>query len=177
MGKTSLMARTAERLRDEGVRAVVVDLNTIGHAEDLERAQWYYSILSTIADTLEMRRELRDFWEAGTDKPPLYRWVEALRIILTRRVTERLVVFIDEIDNVLALPFKTAEFFAAIRSCYNRRSQDPEFERITFCLLGVADAADLIDDPRLTPFNIGRRIRAERLHARGSIRARERPGR
>ncbi len=34
----------------------------------------------------------------------------------------------------------------------------PEFERLTFCLLGVATPSDLIRDTRTTPFNIGRRI-------------------
>src|SRR5207302_3579069 len=48
--------------------------------------------------------------------------------------------------------------FAAIRECYNRRTQEPEFERLTFCLLGVATPSDLIQDVRTTPFNIGRRI-------------------
>ena len=67
-------------------------------------------------------------------------------------------IFIDEIDAVRSLPFSTDEFFAAIRECYNRRTQDPEFERLTFCLLGVATPSDLIQDTRLTPFNIGRRI-------------------
>src|SRR5947209_7759255 len=31
-------------------------------------------------------------------------------------------------------------------------------ERLIFCILGVATPADLIRDPRTTPFNIGRRI-------------------
>ena len=35
---------------------------------------------------------------------------------------------------------------------------DPEFERLTFVLLGVATPADLIKDRRRTPFNIGRGI-------------------
>src|SRR5262249_51796665 len=70
----------------------------------------------------------------------------------------RLVIFIDEIDTVRGLPFSTDEFFAAIRECYNRRAQDPEFLRLTFCLLGVATPSDLIRDTRTTPFNIGRRI-------------------
>jgi hypothetical protein len=70
----------------------------------------------------------------------------------------RLVIFIDEIDAVRSLPFSTDEFFAAIRECYNRRSQQPDFARLTFCLLGVATPSDLIQDPRTTPFNIGRRI-------------------
>jgi hypothetical protein len=50
------------------------------------------------------------------------------------------------------------EFFAAIRECYNARTEEAEFNRLTFCLLGVATPADLIRDPRQTPFNIGRRI-------------------
>jgi hypothetical protein len=68
------------------------------------------------------------------------------------------VIFIDEIDIVRSLPFSTDEFFAAIRECYNRRAEEPEFERLTFCLIGVATPSDLIRDVRLTPFNIGRRI-------------------
>ena len=38
------------------------------------------------------------------------------------------------------------------------RLWDPEFQRLTFCLLGVAAPADLISDQRTSPFNIGRRI-------------------
>ena len=71
---------------------------------------------------------------------------------------KRLVIFIDEIDAVRSLPFSADEFFAGIRECYNRRAEDPRFERLTFCLLGVASPSDLIRDTRLTPFNIGRRI-------------------
>src|SRR5205807_5979696 len=80
---------------------------------------------------------------------------------LNARTPERppsLVIFVDEIDAVRSLRFSADEFFAAIRECYNRRSQDPEFHRLTFCLLGVATPSDLIQDTRTTPFNIGRRI-------------------
>src|SRR5205807_8109723 len=70
----------------------------------------------------------------------------------------KLVIFVDEIDVVRSLPFSADEFFAAIRECYNRRSQNPAFERLTFCLLGVATPSDLIQDVRMTPFNIGARI-------------------
>jgi hypothetical protein len=72
--------------------------------------------------------------------------------------TGRLVIFVDEIDIVRSLPFSTDEFFAAIRECYNRRTEDPSFNRLAFCLLGVAAPSDLIRDTGLTPFNIGRRV-------------------
>jgi hypothetical protein len=70
----------------------------------------------------------------------------------------RLVIFLDEIDVVQSLPFSADEFFAGIRECYTRRAQEPALERLTFCLLGVASPTDLIQDTRITPFNIGRRI-------------------
>jgi hypothetical protein len=68
------------------------------------------------------------------------------------------VIFVDEIDAVLRLPFSTDEFFAGIRELYNFRTEDAELERLTFCLLGVASPSDLIRDTRTTPFNIGQRI-------------------
>ena len=46
----------------------------------------------------------------------------------------RVVIFVDEIDAVRSLPFSTDEFFAGIRECFNRRTSDPEIERLTFCL-------------------------------------------
>ncbi|NJL65605.1 MAG: hypothetical protein HC903_32275 [Methylacidiphilales bacterium] len=49
-------------------------------------------------------------------------------------------------------------FFALIRSCYEKRSLNPEYNRLTFALLGVATPSDLIEDKRRTPFNIGRAI-------------------
>ena len=64
-------------------------------------------------------------------------------------------IFVDEIDAVRSLPFSTDEFFAAIRECYNRRTEDAELSRLTFCLLGVATPSDLIRDTRTTPFNVG----------------------
>ncbi len=59
---------------------------------------------------------------------------------------------------VRGLPFSTDDFFAAIRECYIRRSENPALRQLTFCLLGTAAPTDLIRDTRLTPFNIGRRI-------------------
>jgi hypothetical protein len=67
-------------------------------------------------------------------------------------------LFVDELDVVRSLPFETDEFFAAIRECYNRRAEDPELNRLTFCLLGVATPSGLISNRHQTLFNIGRRV-------------------
>jgi WD40 repeat protein len=153
MGKSSLMVRTAHRLREGGVRTVVLDLTALGQSVTPE--QWYGSMLGLLGEQLRRQRELMSFWRENAHEGPLRRWMGALAQALDG---EPLVVFIDEIDAVRSLPFPTDEFFAAIRECYNRRSTDPHYEGLTFCLLGVATPSDLIRDTRTTPFNIGRRI-------------------
>ncbi len=57
------------------------------------------------------------------------------------------------------LDFKTDEFFGAIRETHNARADDPAFERLTFCIIGTVAPTDLIRDVRLSPFNIGTRIK------------------
>jgi WD40 repeat protein len=159
MGKSSLMVHTVARLREaqsHPIKSVVLDLSALGRNLTLE--QWYASLRDRIGRQLDLEDEMKDFWDAHQHLSPLQRWMEALRQIILERYPGQIVIFIDEIDFVRSLPFDTDEFFAAIRSCYNRRTEDAAFLRLTFCLLGVASPAELIRDPNMTPFNIGRRI-------------------
>jgi WD40 repeat protein len=156
MGKSSLMVHTAGRLRQEGIAVAFMDLTAVG--QNLTVEQWYDGLLRQIGRYLDLEDELEEFWFEHTALAPLQRWLEALREVVLTRFPGRIVLFIDEIDVVLSLPFSSDELFAAIRQCYNRRAQIPEFKRLTFGLLGVATPSDLIQDPNITPFNIGRRI-------------------
>jgi WD40 repeat protein len=156
MGKSSLMVRTAARLRRGGATVLFVDLTALGQGASIE--QWYDGLLYRVSRQLELEDELDDFWRERERLGPLQRWMAALREVVLEQVPGQVVIFIDEIDAVRSLSFATDEFFAAIRECYTRRSEDPAFDRLTFCLLGVARPADLIRDTRTTPFNIGRRI-------------------
>jgi tetratricopeptide (TPR) repeat protein len=155
-GKSSLMVRTAVRLREEGGTVAVLDLTAIG--QNLTAEHWYSGLLGRIGEQLEIEDELDDFWLADKQLGPLQRWMAAIREVVLRKFTGRVVIFIDEIDAVRSLPFSTDEFFAGIREFYNRRAEDPNLERLTFCLLGVATPSDLIRDTRTTPFNVGKRI-------------------
>ncbi len=156
MGKSSLMVRTAERLRRQGAAVAVLDLTAVG--QNLSAEQWYDGLIGYVGRQLDLEDAVEDFWLANARLGPLQRWMRALREVILPRRPGRVVVFVDEIDAVRSLPFSTDEFFAAIRERYNRRTQDPELSRLTFCLLGVATPSDLIRDTRTTPFNIGRRI-------------------
>jgi len=156
MGKSSLMVRTAAQLREEGCGVVVLDLTAIG--QNLNAEQWYRGLLEQMAVQLELEEELVGFWRYNKELGVMQRWMRAVREIALTRYPGQVVVFIDEIDAALSLPFSTDEFFAAIREFYNRRAEDEELERLTFCLLGVASPSDLMRDTRATPFNIGQRI-------------------
>src|SRR5262245_32253440 len=156
MGKSSLMVRTAARLREEGVGVAVLDLTALG--QNLNAEQWYSGLLTQMGQQLELEDELEEFWDGNRKLGPLQRWMHAVRRVALPRYTGPVVIFVDEIDAVRSLPFSTDEFFAAIREFHNRRTEDEELKRLTFCLLGVASPSDLIRDTRTTPFNIGKRI-------------------
>ncbi len=156
MGKSSLMVRTAARLREVCAGVAVLDLTAIG--QNLSAEQWYRGLLTQMAQQLDLEDELDEFWDAHRQIGPLQRWMQVVRRIVLPRYPGPVVIFVDEIDAVRSLPFSTDEFFAAIREFYNRRTADEELKLLTFCLLGVASPSDLIRDTRTTPFNIGQRI-------------------
>lgn len=156
MGKSSLIVRTSTRLGTAGTRVAILDLTALG--QNLSVEQWYGGLLFQLGQRLALDDELMVFWAGHPDLGPLQRWFLAIQAVVLPRIAAPLVIFIDEIDVVRSLPFRTDEFFAGIRECYTRRATDPDFERLTFCLSGVAMPSDLIQDERTTPFNIGRRI-------------------
>ncbi len=169
MGKSSLMVRAAATLRAKGCETAILDLTAIGLIVSPE--QWYDGMVARIGNQLRLEDELEDYWMQNRSVGPLQRLMGSLSQVVSPKIRQRaaarglsetsmphLVVFVDEIDAVRSLSFSTDEFFAGILEFYNRRATDTEVGKITFCLLGAATSADLIRDPRITPFNIGRRI-------------------
>ena len=157
VGKSSLMAHSKRRLEEAGVAVAAVELTALGISSTTPE-QWYDALLAKIGAQLGLEDALEDFWFEHERLAPLPRFLEALRQVVLERRAERVAIFLDEIDVVRSLHFATDELFAGIRELYNRRTLDPALERLSFCLIGVAQPTDLIQDSRITPFNIGRRI-------------------
>ena len=157
MGKSSLMARTAKRLREQSgkIRTAILDLSSMGGEQDKPDA-WYYGLARRLTLDLRIAADLKTWWQERTGLPALQRLSETFDLLLSE-TSDRLVVFVDEIDWTIRLPYSD-DFFAAIRACYNARATNPDYQRLTFVLLGVASPSDLIKDPTRTPFNIGHRI-------------------
>src|SRR5207249_3555476 len=80
MGKSSLMVRTAVRLRVEGIQAVVLDFTAVG--QNLSAEQWYYGLLDLVGEQVRMEAALEAFWNEHVQLGPLQRFMRALRSVV-----------------------------------------------------------------------------------------------
>jgi hypothetical protein len=156
MGKSSLQVRTMRRLQGEGIACASIDLSDIG-SKLVSLEKWYGGVAYKLASSFNLFEavEFMSWWRGREFMSPVQRLGELIEQILLVQLTQNLVIFIDEIDSVLGLKEPLDDFFALIRACYNKRAQKPEYNRLTFALLGVATPSDLIRDKKRTPFNIG----------------------
>ncbi|MDF5740190.1 AAA-like domain-containing protein, partial [Nostoc sp. S13] len=159
MGKSSLRVQVMQQLQIEGFACAVVDITAIGTA-DITPEQWYAGVIDTLVGSFNIYTtfDLDTWWTDNGLLSPVQRLSKFIETILLKIITENIVIFIDEIDSVLSLSFNFDDFFAVIRDCYNRRADHPEYNRVTFALIGVSTPSNLIQDKRRTPFNIGQAI-------------------
>ena len=166
MGKSSLMIRTAEQLIDAGRQAVIVDLTQLG--TQLSADEWYSDFLDLVASQLMLATDVKRWWQENGESGLTLRLTRFFQEVVLAEVSEPVVVFVDEIDTTLSLAF-TDDFYAAIRYLYVARSTDSRLRRLSFVLIGVATPADLIRDPKRTPFNIGQRVDLTDFTAREAL--------
>jgi len=158
MGKSSLMVRTLAQLQESGWKGIILDFS----AKDTQSDQpsfWYNGIINQLNNHFKLldRGDFRTWLKERDFISPVERLGEFIETVLLPGIIEPIVIFVDEIDSTLGLPF-TDDFFALIRACYNRRAEKPDYKRLTFALLGVAAPSELIEDAKRTPFNIGKSI-------------------
>lgn len=155
MGKSSLRVRVMHRLKQCNYACSNIDLSI--DETSIASNQWYFGILDNIVEDLGLNLQLDYWWNQQSSLSPLKKISKFIDEILLVEIPTNIVIFIDEIDSVLSLKFSTNDFFAFIRACYNRRADRDrsQYNRLTFCLLGVATPSTLIADKQRTPFNIG----------------------
>ncbi|MEM1425984.1 MAG: AAA-like domain-containing protein, partial [Cyanobacteria bacterium P01_H01_bin.130] len=156
MGKSSLAVQGIARLERDGVDCFYLDLSKFEAA--IEPARWYANIAFELADALDLDGA-EELWQSLEMVSPLERQAKVLERVVLPEIEGGLAIFLDEIDSVLGLEFNADDLFAFIRACYNQRAVKSEYGKLTFCLLGVASPAELVQDTTRTPFNIGRAIR------------------
>ena len=162
MGKSSLQVRTIQRLTNEGIACAAIDISEIGN-RGVTPEQWYAGLLRILENNFNLSDivNVRTWWRDRNFLTPVQRLSEFIETVLLPNISSNIVIFIDEIDSILALDFPADDFLALIRSCYNKRANNSEFDRLTWALLGVASPTDLCREQNAstnTPFNIGKAI-------------------
>ena len=163
MGKSSLRVKTMQRMQKEGFICLGIDITEIGSI-NITDEEWYAGLLDTLINGLEAINifleddnfDLNDWWEAHHLLSPLQRFGKFIETLLLP-LNKNFIIFIDEIDSILSLPFKE-DFFALIRACFNNRQERVIYQQITFAIFGVTTPSDLIGDKGRTPFNIGKAV-------------------
>jgi WD40 repeat protein len=159
MGKSSLRVQTMARLQQEGFACAAVDITSIG-TSDITPQEWYFGMIDSLVNSFELYNNFDSYeWWTNHDLvSPVQRFSKFVPEVLLKFIDKSIVIFVDEIDSVLALPFNIDDFFAVIRECFNQRGDQSDYQRLTFALIGVAAPSDLISNHLRTPFNIGRAI-------------------
>ena len=156
MGKSSLRAKIMHQLISEGYVCAALDLTEI-LSNDTTEDQLYNSIIFNLAKKLGLFPEFNyRSWKKNLDYlSSLEKLGEFIEEILLKQISQKIVIFIDEIDTVLDLNFSCDRFFAFLRSLYNKRAETIEYNRLTLVLIGRTAPHYLIKNPESTPFNIG----------------------
>ncbi len=164
MGKSSLRVHTMRRLQEKGIACTAIDLTEI-ISPDITRSEFYGSITYTIADSYNLLDRIGGFdtwWRKYELLAPLHRLGRFIKEVLLTDASlsgKNIVIFVDEVDSVLRLPFRVDDFFGLIKACHESRAYQPEYNRLTFAILGVASPSDLIRGEEHTlPFNFGQAI-------------------
>lgn len=160
MGKSSLLVQTHHRLQEEGFQCATLDMTMIG-SETITPDQWYKGLVLDLTRKFKLFKtvNLKKWWQEQEDISLPQRFNKFIsEILLTQFLNQNIIIFIDEIDSILSLNFPIDDFFALIRFCYNQRSLESDYNRLTFAIFGVATPSDLIADKKRTPFNIGKAI-------------------
>ncbi|GAB1542385.1 hypothetical protein NUACC21_50590 [Scytonema sp. NUACC21] len=161
MGKSSLRVQTMKKLQKAGIVCAAIDITLLG-TQQVTPEQWYGSFIQNLVNNCELEENFDvSTWLNQHGHLSPVTWLQIfIEKVLLQEISQQIVIFIDEIDSILQLDFKE-DFLAFIRACYNRRSDNSAYNRLTFVLLGVATPSDLIRDKKRTPFNIGKAIQLE----------------
>ena len=136
-GKTSLAAATA------AVCAESVSCGTRGpdahqwRGSVCQRGRWYYSIVYRIARDLRIKADLQAWWAERGGLTNLQRLREFFQEIVLQETEQPVAVFIDRLEAIADEPL-AQDLLAAVRACYDARATIPDFNRLSFGMLGAA---------------------------------------
>ena len=159
MGKSSLRVQMVKQLKTEGINCAAIDLTGISDRQ-VRPQHWYAGLTYLLVKAFRLLDtvNIRSWWGDRDLLSPSQRLSEFIETVLLPNIPGKIAIFMDEIDSVLNLDFDTDPLFKILRYCYNQRADIPDYNRLTFILLGAASPYQLIQDKSTTAFNIGQKI-------------------
>jgi len=80
-GKSSLKMHTVKKLRDEGKKCALINLQRFG-TSDITVDKFYASMVENVAKSLELNFDVLDFWKSKSYKLPIERWINFIDEII-----------------------------------------------------------------------------------------------
>lgn len=157
VGKTSLLARGLQFAREAGCKVALTDYQKL-NAHELENVQHFFmGLAESLAAQLDVDADVRKSWDP--ERGANTNFERFLRREILRNLNAHLVWAMDEVDRLFTCPFRN-EVFALFRSWHNERATDPSgpWAGLTLAITYATEAHLLIDDPNMSPFNIGVRL-------------------
>ncbi|MCA9999129.1 MAG: AAA-like domain-containing protein, partial [Anaerolineales bacterium] len=156
VGKTSLLKQLAHQLKDIGWHYAYVDFSTL---MDLPKTEWYRELGRELARTL-----------TPNHSPMLTNQIQLRSYLLYTALKEQphIILLFDEVEGVgqardnNGQPFSDT-FFSTLRNFFIQR--DDYEGTLVVALAGAVNPNDLVQDPGISPFNIGQKISLDNFTA------------
>lgn len=148
MGKTSLMKRVATQLEQQGWCCPFIDLATL---RNLDRGRWFRSVGESIAQACQ----LPDIQSSLNDQQDFRNFLLHEVGLVRKSQPVRLILFFDEVEGLLDLPFSD-DFLMTVRDMYQQR--DSYTGQLLAGFAGACDPQTLVKNGSISPFNIAEEI-------------------
>ena len=100
MGKSSLRVQTMKNLKIKGFSCVAIEMRDICSYE-VTQDEFYGGFLNILASGLELEIELGEWWDKHSFIAPVERLRKFLEEVILKKVSQKIVVFVDRFLNVL----------------------------------------------------------------------------
>jgi DNA-binding winged helix-turn-helix (wHTH) protein len=160
VGKTSLLARGMQQMREANAAVVLTDLQHLT-ATSLENvAKLFLTLAELIADQLGLAAVWREEWDNFLS--PSSNFERFMRRAVLGSLPTSLVWGLDEVDRLFSCDY-ASEVFGLFRSWHNLRALDPAgpWQRLTLAFAYATEAHLFITDLNQSPFNVGTRLTLE----------------
>lgn len=159
MGKSSLILRVMNRLKNEGFACARIDLS--GSGFNITKEQWYAGLIQGLIRYFPNLEENFDWqkWRENREKLSANkRFKEFIETVLLKQINENITIILDEFDCIFFNLDSSMirDFLSVLKYFYERKAIDNDYSRLNFVLSGVY----LLRNQTLSPIaNIAQEIK------------------